>query len=255
MIPFDFKLTWEIFKLIRASDNVSVRTPFTFLLIRFCLFIFWIIHNIFFLIDAILFPAVKDIPVNRLMFMVGPPRSGTTYLQRILMKNEQCTSMKTWEIVFAPSITQRMLFRVVRVIDQTLGSHVFKRFMALEKKITAPLVKIHKIGMLEFEEDKDLFRATAGYPVMMFHYPFPEIEDFFLLYNEYLKTVSFCFDSEDFNLLFSDRYMVPTNNPAAMPIKNPPTVPTPGTKENPIAPKSPKPRIPAQTGQGEESSS
>ena len=58
-------------------------------------------------LDELLFPRFRKQKIVRPLFIVGPPRTGTTLLHRLLAKDDQFTSMRTWEILFAPSIVQK----------------------------------------------------------------------------------------------------------------------------------------------------
>ena len=47
------------------------------------------------LLDEIFFSGYKDIEVKKPLFIVGVPRSGTTFLHRMLSKDEQFTAIKS----------------------------------------------------------------------------------------------------------------------------------------------------------------
>ena len=71
------------------------------------------------LLDVVLFPAYRHTAVTRPVFIVGFPRSGTTYLHRLLDNDhDQFTSLKLWEIIFAPSILQKKFFRLLGKLDR-----------------------------------------------------------------------------------------------------------------------------------------
>ena len=64
-----------------------------------------------FLLDSILFRDCRNLLIREPVFIVGVPRSGTTFLHRLLARDEeQFTSMKFWEILFAPSIIQKKIY-------------------------------------------------------------------------------------------------------------------------------------------------
>ena len=88
-------------------------TPKRFLILFFWLLLFIpseIIYHLFLLLDEILFPGYRKTKVEKPVFIIGNPRSGTTFLHRIMDKDKQnFTSFQVWELIFAPSITQRKL--------------------------------------------------------------------------------------------------------------------------------------------------
>ena len=107
-----------------------------------------------FLYDDVLFRAYRRQPVDRPVFIVGNPRSGTTYLQRVLAKDHHTfMSMKLWEILFAPSITQRWMARAFLQLDGKDG----ERFRSLVKAIQRRIIgrnRMHKSGLFVAEEDQ-----------------------------------------------------------------------------------------------------
>jgi len=141
---------------------VAIPTPkFTQVLLRILLFpIIWLalfvltcVHFLFFLLDELLFPAYRQVNISQPVFIVGIPRSGTTWLHRVLAKDQRSTTLTMAEALFAPSISQRYLLLGLRHCLKPL-SLVFKkvRFQPLKQFDT-----VHKIRFSEPEEDFLLF--------------------------------------------------------------------------------------------------
>jgi len=87
-----------------------------------------------FLLDEILFREYRQRQVSQPVFILGNPRSGSTSLHRLMAKDAQnFTTMMTWEIFFAPSITLRRLWRVLAALDSVLGSPIHNVITALEE--------------------------------------------------------------------------------------------------------------------------
>ena len=60
-------------------------------------------------LDRILFPAYRKQPIDRPVFIVGNPRSGTTFLHRLLLgSGDDLAAFELWEMLF-PAITARKL--------------------------------------------------------------------------------------------------------------------------------------------------
>ncbi|MGC9348596.1 MAG: sulfotransferase family protein [Anaerolineae bacterium] len=108
------------------------------------------------LLDNLLFSAYRQHAVEQPLFIIGNPRSGTTFLQRLLAQDRRNFScMKLWEILLAPSILQR------RVVQGSIG---------LDRRLSSPLRRLarrlrstweeenpmHPTGLLAPEEDQYL---------------------------------------------------------------------------------------------------
>jgi hypothetical protein len=90
------------------------------------------------------------------VFIIGNPRSGTTFLHRLLARDEGNFSyIRMWEVIFAPSIAQRKLFWSFKKLDDALGSRLQGWLLNQEKKtwLSNP---IHRMGLLEPEEDESI---------------------------------------------------------------------------------------------------
>jgi omega-hydroxy-beta-dihydromenaquinone-9 sulfotransferase len=98
---------------------------------------------------------------------VGNPRSGTTFLHRLLAKDEdRFSTMKMWEILFAPSVSQRRLVQALVSLEDRLGRPVQRWLAAVEKRWHRKNV-MHKVSLRMPEEDEYLLlhiwsALTAG---------------------------------------------------------------------------------------------
>jgi hypothetical protein len=109
-----------------------------------------------FWLDEVLFPAYRAAQVTAPVFIVGNPRSGTTFLHRLLAQDRQhFTWMQTWEILLAPSITQRKLVRAVMALDARLGGPLHQLIAAGQRRWQRANV-MHKIALRAPEEDEHL---------------------------------------------------------------------------------------------------
>jgi len=71
-----------------------------------------LINEIGLLLDHAFYPGHLKIKVERPLFLIGHPRSGTTFLHRLLHQTREFAAFSFWEILF-PSITTRKLFSPV----------------------------------------------------------------------------------------------------------------------------------------------
>ena len=126
-----------------------------------------------FLLDSIFFPGHRTQPIDTPVFIVGNPRSGTTFLQRLMAQDTANFScLKMWEIFFAPSITQRKIVWALAAVDGFVGAPVKRVVERVEARIRAS-TKLHKIGLRAPEEDEYLFLHTASsiIPGLLFAVP------------------------------------------------------------------------------------
>jgi hypothetical protein len=105
------------------------------------------------LLDDLLYRAYRQVRVTLPVFIVGNFRSGTTFLFRLLAKDTgRFTSMKMWEILFAPSIVGRKLVRAIAVLDRWLGRLLARRVRDIEEQWHEENV-MHRVSLREPEED------------------------------------------------------------------------------------------------------
>ena len=109
-----------------------------------------------FALDNVFFPNWRRAQLGAPVFIVGNPRSGTTFLHRLLMRDtETFYVMETWEMLFAPSITQRVLFRVLARCDRLIGRPLARLLAKIESSLQQR-VPMHGIGLRKPEEDEGL---------------------------------------------------------------------------------------------------
>lgn len=110
-----------------------------------------------FKIDNAFFKDYFNQAIDTPVFIIGNPRSGTTFLHRLMAEDTaNFDTMKTWEIFLAPSIFMRKIaHNVITPLDRLLGSPLRKFVGWLEKKWQEDN-EIHRFALLETEEDEYL---------------------------------------------------------------------------------------------------
>ena len=180
MIPFDFKLHIRILKLFIKHKGFSLATLFYL----FGAIPFIIMNNLFhqfsFLLDEIFFSSYRKISTDDSIFIVGPPRCGTSLMLDLLNYSDEITSMKLWEIHSAPSICEKLFFLQMGKVDRFMGSPLFKLYHYLNNKVFGDLLKVHDTSLFHFEEDAMLFYHSANSPFYLFFFPFVELQTPFL---------------------------------------------------------------------------
>ncbi len=108
-----------------------------------------VIHVIGHLLDELLFFRYRRVVIREPVFILGIPRSGTTYLQRLLGVDDRFTTLATWEALLAPSISERYLYRMLGRLLRPVENAV----IAVRRKLFRTMDDIHQIRLQEPEED------------------------------------------------------------------------------------------------------
>jgi hypothetical protein len=158
-MSFNFKsfveFTW--IALFKSKDTCHQLTPkrISALLAFYLLFpLVELVHWTGFLLDDILCSEYQSEEINQPVFIVGHPRSGTTFLHRLLAKDtHNFSTMRLWEAVLAPSIVQRQIVKALTWLDRRLGAPLKSRMAAWDKRLQVGSV-MHKVALQEPEEDQ-----------------------------------------------------------------------------------------------------
>lgn len=177
MIAFDFKLMFSVARKSIAGLKHMDRhhRPRRIAILLMNLFFFGIsemIHWACFFLDELFFPDYRKVNVFEPLFIVGLPRSGTTHIHRLIAKDPQFTSFRLWEILLAPSIVQKKLFKALGVLDRKLGNPVSQFILKFEKEKLKN--KFHEIGLFKPEEDDPILLHIFSSFFLVFMFPFDE---------------------------------------------------------------------------------
>lgn len=146
-----------------------------FLLMPLCLLL-WAMHAFFLLLDELLFPRYRRVRIHAPLFVVGPPRSGTTFLHRVLARDtERFTCFTLGEMVFAPSICEKYLLAFLARIDRLFSSPVERRLRRAEEKLFDVSKDIHRLSFFEPEEDYILLGYVFATHLLVVLFPFLEV--------------------------------------------------------------------------------
>ena len=136
----------------------------------FILLLLW--HNIFLLLDHILFPGFKKRKLNQPTFIIAAPRSGTTHLfHNLASRREEFTSIKLWEIILAPSIIQKYILIALHRFDILIGHPITRIIKKLDRIAFRKISGIHPISLFQPEEDEALMLWSLESLYLNFFYP------------------------------------------------------------------------------------
>ncbi|MBL8090843.1 MAG: sulfotransferase [Anaerolineales bacterium] len=177
---YNFRLFWRTFyRSFFDNKNTPARLTrkrFLFLLLFYTV---WplgaLMHWFFFWLDDILFPAHKTHVVEKPLFILGNLRSGSTFLQRLLSRDEETfTSLTTWDIYLTPSVTQKKITQLVSRFDKKFLGGILHKWLYAFDKATLGKIKIHPISFFKPEEDENIhLHIWDGYFVF-FLFPFAD---------------------------------------------------------------------------------
>ena len=142
-------------------------------LIMIPIFIFFLVVNKFFIyLDYLLFPGFRKQAVIEPIFIVSTPRSGTTYLFHSMAENPDAfTYFKLWEIIVAPSIAQKYIFKRIIKMDRIMGAPIKRGILWVESKIIPNLKSVHHLGIDLPEEDEAVLLWDLTSLYLNFFYP------------------------------------------------------------------------------------
>lgn len=130
------------------------------------------IHWLGFGVDEVLFRGYRRVPVREPVFVLGVPRSGTTFMHRLLARHEAFTTFSTWECFLAPSITERYLWLAVAALDRLICRPGARAVGWLEMRIFGWLDDVHPMRLSAPEEDYFVFLPLLSCFILAV--PFPE---------------------------------------------------------------------------------
>ncbi len=129
---------WETFGLSPDTLVYAVRRPLVTGMVRFAL-----------ALDNVVFPRFRRVEIRKPLFIIGHPRSGTTFLHRILTQTREFCAFEAWEILL-PSLVLRRMFQ--GVIDRRISQNRAAFF---------PREAGHE-GALDLIEEEELLLAHYG---------------------------------------------------------------------------------------------
>jgi hypothetical protein len=155
--------------------------------INLFIFLFWpawmLSMRIAYLFDNLFYPDHQDQDVKEPVFIVGNFRSGTTFLHRLITKDDQSTSFTSFELYMAPSVVGRKFYRWLLKINYAIGNPA-RWVIGLFNRIVEKEAYMHKIGLDEVEEDGQvLFHVWSSFDLLAF-FPFPKLIKKYIYYDD-----------------------------------------------------------------------
>ncbi len=123
------------------------------------------------LLDHVCYPAYKKQKITAPIYIIGNPRSGTTFTHRLISKDGRYTYFELYHTIF-PAVTFYKFFAAVGKVDALLGNPFGRLLNAVSRKGFQGWDKIHKTGPKEVESDEMLFVYAMLSPLLGLLFPF-----------------------------------------------------------------------------------
>lgn len=131
-------------------------------------------HWLGFALDGLISRGDRAVEVGDALFIVGVPRSGTTYVHRLLAQADGWTTFSTWEALLAPSVSERRLWRRLFALDRAVGRPLHRLAGRLEGLLGEDFDAIHEVGLEAAEEDYLALLPAAACFLATLAFPFDE---------------------------------------------------------------------------------
>jgi omega-hydroxy-beta-dihydromenaquinone-9 sulfotransferase len=123
-------------------------------------------------LDYLFYRGYKNIKVKPPLFVIGMPRSATTLSFNLLGSDTgQFTSMKLWEILFAPSVIQKKFFLLVNRLDHRMNRVIYRIISRFDNFFFRKIENNHPISLFNREEDDYLFLHVFSTLSLTFLFP------------------------------------------------------------------------------------
>ncbi|MDH3520295.1 MAG: sulfotransferase [Myxococcales bacterium] len=112
------------------------------------------------LLDRVFFPGFRQQPIREPVFIVGAPRSGTTFMQSLMsLDRERFTHLKLYQTIF-PSVVYQRCFDFLGRVDARSGGLLSRLPHRIERHFFGAWDDMHRLAFDRPEEDEGLFVYT-----------------------------------------------------------------------------------------------
>lgn len=141
-------------------------------------FVSQFLHIIFRIIDEVFYRNYKKTPVKKPVFIISNPRSGTTYLHRLISLDEEQFAYTKFAYTFQMTASFVKLANLMRWIDGYMGNIMRKSIDGIDRKLWGGWEEIHPMGFNKAEEDEQVFAQMIMSAGIFILFPFlKEIPD------------------------------------------------------------------------------
>lgn len=179
MFPFQFANYRDTF-----VESLRLSTPWTRRRLGSILFMysaFPMIQGVNYLTlmaDEVAFSDFRQVAVKTPLFLIGNPRSGTTFAHRLLNEDqEQLTTFSAYELLVLSISMQKLIARVARW-DESSGSPGFRALSAIQEVLFRETDAIHPFRLHQPEGDEGVMINLFASLFLAMVFPTPSQERF-----------------------------------------------------------------------------
>ncbi|NDC80648.1 MAG: sulfotransferase [Verrucomicrobia bacterium] len=121
---------------------------------------FWMVVAIGRALDHLLFPGFKRQVIHQPVFIIAPPRSGTTFLQKLLARNREIFAPVLMYQTIFPSITLQKIIQGIAGLSQKKDGLLGGLIGWVERHFFGGWDNMHKMRFNQPEEDDGFFVYT-----------------------------------------------------------------------------------------------
>lgn len=160
----------EYLALFRQRFSIRRWAYVLFFSVLFLLFLFFVVLGR--ALDHVLFPGFKRQPVKQPVFIIAPPRSGTTLVQNLLSLDDgRFVHLKMYQTIF-PAVCFQRLFDALVWVDGKLGRPCERLLGWCERRWFGGWDDLHKMRLNQPEEDDALFLYAFASEAVYMLFPF-----------------------------------------------------------------------------------
>ena len=189
---FNFSMLFRLLPKTFSGSRGSLRFPsgkrIGMVLLIFPLFtIVFLVNWTFLLLDEIFFPHYRFKKITKSVFIVGVPRTATTFLLESLSADHAAfTGFRLWELVLAPSIIQKYFFAGLLYLDRFMGKPLRRTAALFDKLVFGNFRNIHNMGLGRPEEDEVLLLWCFSSAYLGYFFPEVAASESLIFFDETL---------------------------------------------------------------------
>ncbi len=168
---FHFRTFFDIWRLVFTRPYLSVGGLLFYTTLFLIIFTILIFSRILQAFDMILFPAYRKTEVKEPIFIIAPPRSGTTFLHRVMSEDDQFTYIKLYQMLFT-AISAYKFFAWLGSVDAIVGRPLGRIVDLMDRLWFGGWDDVHKAGWNASEEDEVWWMLTLYTPAAIIFFPF-----------------------------------------------------------------------------------
>ena len=153
-----------------------------------CIIIYGIVravNHICLALDEIFYPSYKKVIIRSPLFIISMPRTATTWLQNVIASDQgHITSMKLWEMLFAPSIIQKKLLVRLSKVDGQFHNYLLKKLRKLDAYLFKGYKPAHPSSLFNHEDDDLVLANIFSNLFLIFFFPDLKLFNFLIRFDQ-----------------------------------------------------------------------